>query len=169
KDLTNYKIRKSQLIKQIHIDTLSELYNRAYVEHILIPEFNASRTCSLIFIDIDNLKYINDQFGHTCGDEIIRAIAAIIKESADDSCRCIRLGGDEFCMAIFNSEKHALTIAHKIVDETHNYSKNNLTTTLSIGIVSKSSENESLENLQKRADLALYTSKNNGKNQICLL
>jgi diguanylate cyclase (GGDEF)-like protein len=78
-------------------DTLTKLYNRSAFEKTT-KQLTGKKIFSVIIIDINNFKEINDTYGHEYGDIVLREIASIIRDSFDDNCSCYRIGGDEFCI-----------------------------------------------------------------------
>ena len=126
---------------------------------------------SLIMIDLDNFKEINDTYGHLAGDSILKTIAEKIKSEIRPVDVISRWGGDEFVIFIESSIKEAALTAERIKNAfskiTIGADSNPITVTVSMGITEYKKE-ETLEELTKKADYALYQSKENGKNCITL-
>ena len=102
--ITDVSVEKKQMKKlEVHAfyDALTGLYNRFYGMLTLNDWIIENRQLSLVFIDLDNLKFINDKFGHEEGDKYITTIADYLRSFSDDAVTC-RLGGDEFMMLIPN-------------------------------------------------------------------
>jgi len=172
--VANQKLEESiEEIKVMSItDSLTGLFNRRYFDSTLRSEITRakrnSHTLSLILIDIDNFKYLNDTFGHPYGDDFLVYVAESLKQSvrrANDT--IFRLGGDEFAIILSNmTPEDSVTVCSQIQNQfkTHNKHDN---VTLSMSVVSISStHNSALENIISTADQALYQAKENGKNQI---
>lgn len=167
-DLTKVNNAKNEIEKLIHLDAQTNLLNRrALYEHLDDRKYNNRR--SLLIIDVDNFKVINDTQGHLQGDKILVNIANILKEVFVDD-YVFRFGGDEF-VVIFEIdtdmetvEKKAQEILFKISNE-----ENLKKTSVSIGIASCICKQEQCKvkeyRLLNRADLALYKAKSMGKNR----
>jgi diguanylate cyclase (GGDEF)-like protein len=123
---------------------------------------------SLVMLDIDHFKSVNDTYGHSIGDEVLMSISELIQKSIRDKDSLIRCGGEEFLIFIANSNiDTAKDIAQKLrqkIEETTHSSKE-LKITASFGVVDYT-ENEDLDALHKRADVLLYTAKENGRNRV---
>jgi diguanylate cyclase (GGDEF)-like protein len=160
------------------IDGLTELYNRRYVMELFKTEFNKTGRydshLSLVMIDIDNFKKINDTHGHLSGDLVLKTLSGIIKGSLRNVDLPGRYGGEEFILVLPETEKeNAVTVAERIREKVQNHtfktmSGEPLTLTISLGV----SEMEDLDNktneleLIKIADARLYKAKRTGKNKV---
>jgi len=157
-------------------DSLSGLYNRRYIFQLLnklLKSLSDSKNnLSIIVLDVDNFKQINDQYGHPFGDQVIRMIAEICQSTlrADDAMG--RIGGEEFlCVLPRTDAKNCKQIAQRMSAQVRKYSfsdehKKPFNVTISIGIASTSSKSISTDALFLQADKALYHSKRSGKDQI---
>lgn len=168
------QLRRQVLLCQRNInesglkDSLSGLYNNAYVYEYLnnrIKHIN-SGDLSVLMMDIDNFKKINDQHGHLFGDKIIKQIASLLKESTSDDDVLGRYGGEEFIVILNNADfERSINVAEDIRTKIEHLKINNETkVTISIGIAFYN--NETAENLIKRADDQLYHAKKLGKNRV---
>ena len=179
-------------------DILTGLGNRQALQMALKDEFskikdsseNENSELSLMFIDLDNFKYYNDNFGHNLGDDLLKIFARFLKESFSSSDFVARFGGDEFIIILPNTNKSTAkligeNILRKMSDRTSSFqlqiqsllgediiiNRENLLT-CSIGIASINSKNKdllSLDKLLKNADEAMYTAKKSGKNAIYVI
>lgn len=152
------------LQKENTYDPLTGLYNRRILEQI-----NKSPAIA-IMCDIDNLKKINDTFGHDVGDYVIKSVGTILKENFRNSDYVCRLGGDEFLILIvdYNDENFVLERCEKIKNKiSSTIMLPNHKVTISMGIAAGNNYNR-FEEIVKKADQSLYLAKNNGKNQVAL-
>lgn len=123
---------------------------------------------SILMLDVDHFKHINDTYGHLAGDSVLRDLAATIKKCARQSDLCFRYGGEEFLLILDDTDvNQALKIAERIREsvETHTYLYKGkiIPVTISIG-ASTFMQGETLDSLKERADKALYTAKESGRN-----
>lgn len=124
---------------------------------------------SIMFIDLDYFKKINDQFGHLAGDEILINIAKIFKNNLREVDQFGRFGGEEFIAILPNTNlSNAMVLAERIreiiADFTHEFENQNIQVTVSIGIASSQALDDNFNQMIKRADQALYCAKNSGRN-----
>jgi len=166
---------RMSLAQVAHYDALTNLINRRGFNQIfaerLIERSNSGGMLAVMFLDIDHFKRINDSLGHDAGDELLKVIAAHIKSatrSHDDV--VARFGGDEFCILISlhkrDEARHmALRIMQKMKEPIELAGRRMVMTT-SIGIAVFPEDGKSCEELLKNADLALYQSKDAGRNSL---
>jgi two-component system cell cycle response regulator len=163
-------------IERAVVDPLTSMHNRGYLQRHLGPlvaqNVERGRPVSLLILDVDHFKAVNDTYGHEVGDEVLREIAHRIAAGIRDLDLCCRFGGEEFVAAFAGVDpKVAYSIAerlrHKIVSQPFPISteRGPLTVTISIGIAT-SGGNDTAESLLRRADLALYRAKKEGRNQV---
>ena len=164
-----------QLRQLSDTDQLTGLYNRRRLERDLIVQFDTfqrHRTpTSILILDLDHLKSINDQLGHYAGDQIIIAVAETCRTQFRKTDSAYRFGGDEFVIALPGVEhSQAVEFAEYLCDcfytELQKYAVNGLFATVSIGVASIEPLDKSYEETLKRADAALYQAKRNGKNRV---
>jgi len=159
------------------LDYLTGVYNRRYFDNYfkkLWEESKDNNYISALMIDIDYFKIFNDTYGHLQGDEILKLVAKIIKDTVRSDDVIVRYGGEEFLLLLKEtSEKSARTVAKKIKKAIYNEGIENKNTTLgivtvSIGISSvKPSKNKDRQEFIQKADKALYIAKESGRNKIC--
>lgn len=152
-------------------DPLTELLNRRSFGRVLEREMSRSdrfgHALSLIIIDIDNFKIINDTYGHVQGDEVIRQVAQSIRVHVRDVDYVGRMGGDEFVVLLIETDKAAaLHIANRMCTEVSKIQRAADGHALSISIGLAQSQGESYTALIERADKALYEAKKAGKNRV---
>lgn len=156
-------------------DSLTGLFNRRYFEETLAREIEVSKrhgdTNSLLVLDIDHFKKVNDSYGHMHGDTVIKMIASVMKGRLRESDVLCRIGGEEFVVICRRADKEdAIELAEdirKTVEEQVTYTGNDeIKVTISIGIVTVTKDNIDtyVENIFKYADIALYHSKDSGRN-----
>lgn len=165
-----------QLNKEVITDELTQCYNRRYLnERLGVDILNAiqNRTkLSVIMIDFDEFKEINDKLGHVGGDKALKEISHIIKKVIRmDSDWVARYGGDEFFIALPNADKEAtIRIADRIRNKVENtiIEQNgvNMSTTISVGTYTMDSETVNIEQLIELVDKNLYLAKEKGKNNV---
>ncbi len=165
-------IRQNRLLKNLsQTDSLSSLYNRRFMLNKLEEEISKYKRYkvpfSILLIDIDFFKKINDSYGHDKGDFVIKQISNLMQNNIRNTDICARWGGEEFLILTPNSDlKAALTLANNLKEliEKTNFDIKDCVT-VSIGI-STFNENLNQENLLKLADDALYKAKEKGRNKI---
>jgi diguanylate cyclase (GGDEF)-like protein len=164
-------------IKNIAIyDTLTNLYNRRYFEERLEVEaqksFFSDTSLSLVMVDIDHFKRVNDTFGHTEGDRVLCEIASLLKTSVRKKDTVARYGGEEFILilpeaGLEESSMIAERIRRLVEDTPFEIGQAQINLTVSLGISNfPSHQARSKEELVKMADLALYDAKRRGRNRV---
>jgi len=168
---------RANTMEQLSItDQLTQLKNRMYFDKKFDEEWNRSSRIaaplSVLILDIDNFKGINDTYGHLFGDECLRLIATTISSELLRASDCVaRYGGDEFVALLPNTnEDETWTVAEKLVKAISNISLNinneKLHMTCSIGGATTTPDyQDDKEYLIKQADDALYQAKSNGRNR----
>ena len=169
----NVAEKRAKLISLSRIDGLTGLNNRRYWENQLDRSFKLNKrdetSTSVIFIDVDHFKKINDQYGHIVGDEVLQKISSLIEETARETDICGRYGGEEFCILLPKTGKlEAEILAERLrekVANTNLHSKLNIKGSVSLGVSELSGEMNSYSEWLTIADNALYKAKSNGRNQ----
>ncbi len=153
-------------------DPLTNLLNtRAFHEealHILALCRRKRRAVTLAYIDLDNFKSVNDRLGHQAGDELLRTVAGLLRNSMRPSDLCSRLGGDEFVVLLPDSDAREAAVAleriRALLSETT--ASERCPITCSIGAVTFTTLPESLEAMLSEADSRMYVAKAEGKNRL---
>lgn len=158
-----------QLKEQVLQDPLTHLLNRQYLIHILEPaqlRWTSQEGCSMLLIDIDHFKKVNDSMGHLQGDALLKNFAQFLRGFFRKTDRVIRYGGDEFVVLLPQTDLKAATrIAGNLLDQVRKTSIDPVgTITISLGIAELQPQEPGREWLA-RADAALYNAKHSGKNQ----
>jgi len=160
--------------RQATTDGLTGLVNHKTFYEILEKELWRSRRyggqISLIMVDIDNLKSINDAYGHRAGDKAIREISRRIKESIRQIDTAARYGGDEFAVILLNTSlEDATVVAQRMVDAVANaqttWQKEQIPLSISVGLGQYDADTTP-EDITSRSDQALYMAKQAGKNTV---
>ncbi len=165
------KSQTSELQKLATTDGLTEAYNHRTIEQLLRQEINRSKryenTFSVLMIDVDHFKMVNDKFGHLVGDEVLVELVTRIKALIRDSDMLGRWGGEEFLLLATESElATAILLADRIKTVTSNTPFTNAQTiTVSIG-VTQYRPSDDTNSLVARADKALYQAKHDGRNRV---
>ncbi|KIM12773.1 MAG: hypothetical protein KU37_02550 [Sulfuricurvum sp. PC08-66] len=152
-------------------DRLTAIFNRRKLDELLSVESQKAkryeRPLSLLIIDIDYFKKVNDTFGHQVGDTTLQSVATLLQQNIRNSDHVGRFGGEEFMVICPETDSdHASALAEKLRLAIDQYSFETLGhATISIGVASLKHE-ESVEAWVKRADCALYRAKENGRNRI---
>ncbi len=157
-------------IKETRKDPLTSTGNRLGLLEDLNYHFNLSARynspLSVLFLDIDYFKKINDQYGHIVGDKILINFASILKNLVRKSDMVYRFGGEEFVILLENTNQNgALNLAKKLKTYVNTHKINELAITVSIGTATKNSS-DSCETMLDRADKALYIAKTSGRNRV---
>ena len=176
----NYKIiaeelkeKNSLLEASATTDVLTGLRNRLYFNQRVIDEFERYKRChtelSLLILDIDHFKRINDIYGHTGGDEVLKNISNVLQNTLRELDVLARWGGEEFIVLLPGTGMNeAIEIAEKLRKQIESLThENGEVVTISIG-VSTLTESETIEPWIARADKALYHAKKQGRNRCCM-
>lgn len=157
-------------------DGMTDLYNRRFLEEFIDQVMSQANrledTYSVMMIDVDFFKMVNDNYGHDIGDKVIVALAKILKENIRDADLAIRYGGEEFLLMLHNpSQEGALKVAQKIHSAfgsmIFNVSPNEtIQKSISIGMSKFPVDGDSIWKCIKFADTALYSAKSTGRNKI---
>ena len=167
-----------QLSYQASHDSLTNLINRREFENRLMTAIdqirgNPDETHALLYLDLDQFKVVNDTFGHSAGDALLRQLAELVHTNIRSTDLLARLGGDEFGILLERcSEERALEVAEKIRGSVEGFRfewQDSFTTIrCSIGVVMVSSDNADVAGLMSSADVACYSAKDMGRNQVHL-
>lgn len=170
-DITSEIEKQRNLEAEINTDTLTQLYNRKkYDETIeeLVTKFSKTKEVfSLVLIDIDFFKDINDTYGHDIGDYILVELAKLLKENTRDSDMLFRWGGEEFIIIVKASSDQAYNLAQKLRGIIENHKFQSILITASFG-VSQIKRDTTQKTLFTQGDKALYQAKNEGRNKVIL-
>lgn len=153
-------------------DNLTGAVNTRFFNELLQMEIDRlirrKHPFTIVYIDVDNFKYVNDHFGHSTGDQVLRAIVSLTKDKLRKIDVVARLGGDEFALLLTDTSQEAARITieklrSSLLGEMRN---NNWPLTFSIGVLTCNTEPEKIDSLIKQADELMYSVKHSGKNSV---
>ena len=171
-----YAVECETLRVKATMDSLTGLRNRAEILRVLERELNRMHrhgsSLSVLMMDVDHFKRVNDLFGHQAGDEVLKNIGATLQRAMRSYDEIGRYGGEEFIAVLPETTlNQALVAAERIrtcVDETRvSYHGHEFQLSISIGVVSSFGEEDTPPGLIERADHALYAAKQSGRNCVC--
>ncbi len=172
-NITDYIEQKREVEYMAYHDALTALPNRMnveeYLEHRLVVAKRQSSRISILFIDLDRFKIINDTLGHDVGDELLIESAKRMRQALRESDMLARIGGDEFVIVIesLSEDYSAAQVSQKILElftEPIVTTSHRLNITLSIGIAVFPDDGMDCKTIFKHADIAMYKAKSSGKN-----
>lgn len=173
RDITQHRAQERKMAYLAQHDFLTDLPNRVLLDDriaqaIAIAERN-KKNIAMLFLDLDNFKYINDSLGHPIGDELLKSVAQRLVSSVRSSDTVSRQGGDEFIILLADgtNEEDAAVTAQKILNVlagVHEIDSQQLYVTTSIGISIYPADGADAETLLKNADTAMYHAKEEGRN-----
>ena len=155
-------------------DSLTGLYNRRYFEEYLKKEVTRAvrqqQAFSVIGLDLDHLKQINDQYGHAYGDLAIKTVADVLKKNARSIDTAARMGGEEFNVILPGVDSKGAMIAAERIRKALEAEKLDTIghVTASIGVATFLEHSDNIEDILELTDQAMYQSKRNGRNQVTL-
>ncbi len=173
-DVTDKKNYQRRIEQQAYTDFLTGLYNRMCCERDLATHIDYAKkmglTGALLYLDLDDFKHINDGLGHQYGDVLLKAISHSLQRIEGIENTCYRMGGDEFVIIV---PPDSYSRFQKIIESiTEIFSKPwflkdaDYYCTMSMGIVEFPESGESVQDLIKKADIAMYDAKKSGKNRV---
>ncbi|MBW3636697.1 MAG: EAL domain-containing protein [Armatimonadetes bacterium] len=171
-DVTERRTLQERLRHQAFHDALTGLANRSLLrdrlEHALLRRNKGDNPVALLFIDLDNFKYINDSLGHAAGDELLMAIANRLRISLRGADTAARFGGDEFVVLLEDVESphYAIQVAERLLEALREpilLSGREVFTTPSIGIAFSTGDYDYPDEMLRHADAAMYEAKRRGK------
>ncbi len=171
-DISDRKDLEAQLKHHAFHDPLTKLANRTLFADRVDQALRRSRRnpapLSVLFLDLDDFKNVNDTMGHSAGDQLLRVLANRLSSSLREDDTAARLGGDEFAILLEGADQHAaVEIARRLLSklrEPLDLQGNNLEVNFSIGIATGTS-NSKADDLMRNADTAMYEAKKRGRNR----
>ncbi len=171
-DIKKRKVLENQLQEMLYQDYLTGLGNRLFVTTQIQELVAQKERFSVLFIDLDRFKVVNDTFGHMLGDEILILASLRLKAILPANCSLGRLGGDEFVIIVKDKAiQLAIQMAEEIINQfskPFSLKESTILITASIGIVNVNKTYRKPETIMRSADLAMYRTKINGRNGFTL-
>ncbi|MEO1648267.1 MAG: EAL domain-containing protein [Pseudomonadota bacterium] len=171
-DLTEKRRSEQQVTRLAHYDSLTGLANRVQMsqalEQILAAPRERDRACTVLMLDLDRFKQVNDTMGHPAGDALLKQVARRLERVLDGIGRCGRLGGDEF-QVIVPGDTDRETLAHiakeiiNSLSQPYTIDGQNVVIGASVGVAVAPDDGNSSEDLIRNVDLALYAAKDAGR------
>lgn len=173
-DTTDKKLYQKKIEQQAYTDFLTGLYNRMCCERDLARQIDQAKktggTGGLFYIDLDDFKHINDGLGHQYGDVLLKSISHSLQRIKGIESTCYRMGGDEFVIVVppehFFRLNEILEEIRKIFVKPWFLKDADYYCTMSMGIVTFPDLGDSVTDLIKKADIAMYEAKKSGKNRV---
>ena len=165
-------INKAQLWEMAVTDSLTGLYVRRYFIVKLQEELHRAerynKGFSIVMADLDRFKNVNDSYGHTAGDRVLKRVATFLQKNIRDVDIISRYGGEEFVFLLPEADKEeAYTVSERLRKKLADLKFDDLPSiTISLGIASYPDDSEDIDRLIKKADAALYTAKQSGRNKV---
>jgi diguanylate cyclase (GGDEF)-like protein/PAS domain S-box-containing protein len=175
-DITKLRQSEEKIAYMARYDALTGLPNRTMVHDTLAEQLQRairlSSNATLMFLDLDRFKTVNDTLGHPLGDRLLCIVADRLRAVVGNSGMLGRIGGDEFAIVISEKETPAniMALAEHIIEETsqpYEISGHNIVIGVSVGLATGPTDGTSVDVLLRNADLALYHAKNNGRGTYC--
>jgi diguanylate cyclase (GGDEF)-like protein len=177
RDLTRYKKMERQLANMALFDSLTGALSRGAFEQHAEKEFKRaqrySRPLSVIMVDIDHFKNINDAYGHAAGDHVLQIFVEAIEEEIRSTDAIGRIGGEEFALLLPDTTKNAAgylaeRVRQRITKYPYIAGKMLIEVTASLGVAVIDSADTSFKAMLERADEALYAAKHAGRNRVTM-
>ncbi|PKI17734.1 diguanylate cyclase [Colwellia sp. 12G3] len=173
---TSIALHNAQLYKRVTTDDLTELYTRSYIDNHIKQEIQRAQTqqtpLTVLMLDLDHFKQINDRFGHIGGDLALQAFSKIIKSQLRDCDRACRFGGEEFLVVLSGANLQTAKLCAERIRQAAAQAlikkdQEIITITVSIGISNyKTAHGKQAILLLEEADKALYLAKEQGRNKV---
>ncbi|MDF2949926.1 MAG: Diguanylate cyclase [Sedimentibacter sp.] len=172
-----FKKEKLEIEKENNIDSFTATFTRKYGTNELMKSFDVFKkggaNTAIMMFDIDNFKYINDTFGHDTGDLVLKDVVNTIYKNIRSTDKLVRWGGDEFVGICYDlSKENVIGFGQKLLTAvasmTVKSGNSEIKTTISIGFSYFDEKDETIESVIKRADIAMYRSKEEGRNAVNL-
>lgn len=177
RDITEQKQYQDTIKKIAHTDALTGLANRTKLnkvfKKVLANDLNNNKTTAFLLLDLDGFKQVNDTYGHPVGDKLLVEVSNRLKDTCRERDFICRLGGDEFALILSNITDTSVVenLASRIIETIsmpYNISSLSIEIGTSIGVCYSPIDGTDVDELIRKADLALYAAKDNGKGEFHL-
>ncbi len=173
-DITDKKLYQKKIEQQAYTDFLTGLYNRMCCERDLAKQIDEAKKDhlqgALLYLDLDDFKHINDGLGHQYGDVLLKSISHALRRVEGIENTCYRMGGDEFVIVVppdaYPRFESIIEDIHDIFNKPWYLKETEYYCTMSMGIVTFPDAGDSVPELIKKADIAMYEAKKTGKNRM---
>lgn len=173
-DVTEKKQYQKKIEQQANNDFLTGLYNRMCCERDLLRIIDEAKECggkgAVIYLDLDDFKHINDGLGHQYGDVLLKAISSSLTRINGVENTCYRMGGDEFVILVphtsYDRFEQIIESIRVVFNKPWFLKGADYYCTSSIGVVTFPDEGETVQDLIRKADIAMYSAKKSGKNKL---
>ena len=158
------------------VDDMTKTFNRRYFNEFLAAEFkksvDARSSLSMIMFDIDRFKKINDTYGHSAGDYILKALCSIVFPLLTERVIFARIGGEEFAILLSDVKKLtavalAETLRQTVEEYRFSFNEETIPVTLSFGVTERTDDLKNDKEFVSKTDSLLYLAKNTGRNKVC--
>jgi diguanylate cyclase (GGDEF)-like protein len=177
-DISERRLLEQEMVRQARTDSLTGLANRRHFMELakleLARALRHKKQLSVLMLDLDDFKLVNDCHGQHIGDSLLRAVADTIRKTLREIDIAGRLGGEEFGILLPESDtRQSAEVAERLRQEVAHTvvalaGEQILSVTASIGISTLSDENATIDKMLSLADKAMYDAKHAGRNQVCL-
>jgi two-component system cell cycle response regulator len=172
--LARVRIERDGLRRDLRFDSLTGILNRRSVEAAMRVHHDSNERFAVLFCDIDHFKSINDRFGHDVGDTVLKAVAEMLKQGTRPGDSVGRYGGEEFVLVVAGAGPESARLVaerHRKTIESLDFSgvgPSRVTVSIGVAVYEPEGSEESADEMLKRADLALYRAKNDGRNRVVM-
>jgi two-component system cell cycle response regulator len=172
--LSRVRSERDSLKRDLRFDALTGTLNRRSLEAAIRTHFDSRERFAILFVDIDHFKSVNDRFGHDVGDTVLKAAAEMLKQGIRPGDVVGRYGGEEFVLVISGAGPESARLVaerHRRTVETldfHRLGPSRVTISVGVAVLEPDQPDASADDLLRRADLALYRAKSDGRNRVCM-